>query len=127
MPKAAEILALRRLDTEAFQARERFMPGQYRAKLFSGESGLTGHLTYVDQSGAVVLLLLEQRDGDWYLSSMQSPRCDALGNIDLVYWPRSFSLDDNMMRAVQAAVEERESRRRPEDEEDDDDPPKTEE
>lgn len=117
MPKSAEILALRKLDTEKFNGRPRFMPGQYRAKIF----GDTAHLTYVDSSGSLVLMLLEKRDDDWFLSSAQSPRCNHEGQMDLVYWPRSFSLDDNMTRAVQEAEAQKEGRRHP-NEEDDDDP-----
>lgn len=108
MPRAAEIVALRRLDTESRGGFERFQPGQHRAKFY----GDSAHLTYVDDSGALVLMICDYRDDEFFLASMQCPRVDIRNNIDLVYFPRWFGFNDNLMRALQEAKEAYEDKRR---------------
>lgn len=98
----AELLGFRKLEEETISGIPHFKTGQHKARLV----GNMAQLSYVDVAGHLVILVVEKRDGEWFLASPTGVRAGQY-YVELVPFPRSFRLTEGMVNCLAEAEDQR--------------------
>lgn len=100
MISIGEALARRKLVkvTTANGTVHGYQQGQYKATRLGPDDAL---LTYVDGSGAVCIVPVERRDGEWFLRGVMIRATQHFA--EARYPPRASTIAQDGIRAIQAA------------------------